>query len=269
MKKIPNRKLYIISIIIAIITIAYSLYIKETEGPNINLQEQAKEETKSNTIQTPEEKILTNENTTKYKIINRSVVAPIDITNKEKVILLTVDDGPSSRTKDMISILEKHNAKAIFFVNGMHNKNYPGVIEYIAQEGFSVGNHTWDHLNLKKETNTDTIESEINRNGDLIEKLTGIKPKFFRAPYGESNTYIRNLVKEDGMILIDWSGSALDWEKSTVEKDVFIGNVMNNLHSGSIILIHEHPWSLANLDALLTTLEEKGYTYVDPNNIIE
>jgi hypothetical protein len=68
---------------------------------------------------------------------------------------------------------------------------------------------------------------------------------------------------------MNWSGAAKDWEKSTVEKDIFISNVTSNLHSGSIILIHEHPWSLANLDALLTTLESDGYTYVDPKNIIE
>ena len=64
-------------------------------------------------------------------------------------------------------------------------------------------------------------------------------------------------------------GFRTDWEKPARAKDVFISNVTKNLTPGSIILIHEHPWSLSNLDALLSTLDSLGYTYVDPNNIVE
>lgn len=205
----------------------------------------------------------------RYKISGRSMVIPEDITNKTKIVLLTIDDGPSSRTGEMIEILKKHNAKAIFFINGMHNKESPGVIENTIKEGYEIGNHTWSHLNLKKERDMIVSEKEINRNSDLIKNLTGKSPRFFRAPYGESNPIIRKYVKDQGMIFMDWSGAAMDWDKSTKEKDVFVNNVMNNIHSGSIILIHEHPWSIANLDALLTTIESKGYTYVDPKDIIE
>lgn len=217
-------------------------------------------------INIPKEVVVNSE---KYKIVNRSVVIPENILNKKKVVLLTIDDGPSSRTKEIINILNKHNAKGIFFINGMHEKGYPNVIADIVKEGHVVGNHTWNHLNLKKEKNLKIIESEINKNTELINKLTGSNPRFFRAPYGESNAYIRELVKDDGMLFMDWSGAALDWDKSTIEKDIFIGNVMKNIHSGSIILIHEHPWSVANLDSLLTTIESEGYTYVNPSDIIE
>lgn len=103
----------------------------------------------------------------------------------------------------------------------------------------------------------------------MINKLIGSPTRFFRAPYGESNEEVRKYVKGNGMIMMDWSGSVLDWTKASHEQSVFVENAMNNLHSGSIILIHEHPWSLANLDALLTRIEKDGYTYIDPKNIIE
>lgn len=264
-----NKKLYIVILffVLAVITI-YSISPIKTEAP------QAKEEPiikNINDVIPTEEKI---ENPTpppvqKYKIVSRSIVAPKDITNKTKIVLLTIDDGPSKRTLEIVSILEKHNAKAIFFVNGMQDKNNPGIISQINESGFVVGNHGWSHLNLKKQSNIDLVEKEVNKNTNLITKLTGAKPLFFRAPYGESNQYLRNFIKDNGMIFMDWSGAAMDWNKSTIEKDVFVNNVMNNIHSGSIILIHEHPWSLANLDALLISLESKGYTYVDPKDIIE
>lgn len=216
-----------------------------------------------------QQKILEISNTPKYKIINRNLVVPIDLTKMDKIILLTVDDGPSKRTGEIIKILKNHNAKAIFFINGMHEKNNIGVIEEIYKSGNALGNHTWSHLNLKKEKDINIIDNEIIRNSELINNLTWVPTRFFRAPYGESNFYIRKFVKDNGMIFMDWSGSAIDWDKSTVEKDIFINNALINLHSGSIILIHEHPWSVANLDGLLTTLDEKGYTYIDPKDIIE
>jgi peptidoglycan/xylan/chitin deacetylase (PgdA/CDA1 family) len=251
------KKLFIIiSAFIFVITISYGLSAAKIEAPKSSGEIPI---IKNNSVN----------NLEKYKIINRSIVVPLDILNKKKIILLTVDDGPSKRTLEIIDILKKHNAFAIFFINGMNDKNNQGTIEQINKEGFTVGNHTWSHLNLKKEKDVNIIDNEIIKNGELINKNTGSFPRFFRAPYGESTPSIRKFVKDNGMIFMDWSGSALDWNKASREKDVFVSNVINNLHSGSIILIHEHPWSVANLDALLTKIESEGYTYVNPNNIIQ
>ncbi|MNL86838.1 hypothetical protein D3C87_2157240 [compost metagenome] len=46
-----------------------------------------------------------------------------------------------------------------------------------------------------------------------------------------------------------------------------IENVLQQLHNGSNILMHELPWTVSALDTLLTKLEEKGYSFVDPNSI--
>lgn len=244
-------------------------FMSKTEAPKYLEGSSLKDSTEIKDTLRPAEEIAPPTETEKYKIVSRSIVSPESTLNKKKVVLLTIDDGPGSRTKEMISILEKHNAKAIFFINGMHNKANPGVIKYINDEGFSVGNHTWDHANLKKKNDEKITIAEINKNTELILSETGALPKFFRAPYGESNSQIRNFVKDQGMIFMDWSGAAMDWEKSTIDKDIFVKNVMRNIHSGSIILIHEHPWSVANLDSLLNSIESEGYTYVDPKDIID
>jgi peptidoglycan/xylan/chitin deacetylase (PgdA/CDA1 family) len=66
---------------------------------------------------------------------------------------------------------------------------------------------------------------------------------------------------------MNWTSSAKDWEFETRDKNIFIGNVMKNLHPGEIILIHEHKWSAEYLDELLTAIESEGYTFLDPKNI--
>lgn len=247
------------------IIITLFIYVRKIEAPQPVINEEIKSAKETLPVK---EKVEIN-NTEKYKIIKEGVITPENKANKKKTILLTVDDGPSIRTKEMLAILNKHNAKAIFFINGMHDKNNIGVIKEINDEGFAIGNHTWSHLNLKREKDAKIIEKEITRNTDLITKITGAPPRFFRPPYGESSRYVKSLIKDNGMIFMNWSGATKDWEKSTIEKDVFVNNVMKDLHKGEIILIHEHPWSVANLDALLTDLESKGYTFVDPKDIIE
>lgn len=270
--KIIKNKILLLTTLATIIIIvcSYVFIIRKTEAPVIDISENI---TKGEVFQNQSkvEPVAPKDNPPieKYKILSRSVVVPENPKNKNKIVLLTIDDGPSARTIEMMDVLDKHNAKAIFFINGMHNKGYPGIIKKTSERGFAVGNHTWSHLNLKKEKDENISHREILKNSNLIESETGQKPRFFRAPYGESNPAIRNFVKDNGMIFMDWSGATMDWNKSTEEKDIFVGNVMKTLHSGSIILIHEHPWSLANLDALLTKMESDGYTYVDPNDIVE
>ncbi len=202
-----------------------------------------------------------------YSIYKNSTLVPNEKHGNKKVILLTIDDGPTIRSKEMIDILKKHGVGAIFFINGSHDKDMPEMIKEEYKQGFMIGNHTWSHLNLKKEKNFSKIKEEVNKNTKLIKDKTGESAKFFRPPYGEFNKEIKDFIKSEGMTMMNWSGAAKDWEKNTENEEVFIGNVMNNIHNGEILLIHEHLWTVKYLDKLLTTIKEKGYTFIDPNQI--
>ena len=253
-----HRKLiYLIALllIIIIITIFFRVSKNKTNLIKDNQEVQKKEDVIKQIPTTPNEQ---------YIISKDFNVIPKDKNGNKKVVLLTIDDGPSRQSLAMLKILQAHNAKAIFFINGTHDKANPNVIKQESEAGFPIGNHTWSHINLLKTKNLDLVNKEINNNSDLINKITSSNPKFFRPPYGVSSPYVKNLVKEKNMIYIDWSLAAKDWEKTAKDKKVFIKNVTDGLHDGSIILLHEHPWSLANLDDLLTTIEQKGYTFVDP-----
>lgn len=207
--------------------------------------------------------------TTGYHINKNIDLIPNDKNGNKKVILITIDDGPSKYGKDMVATLQKHKAPAIFFINGMHDKDFKGNIAFEYNAGFSIGNHTWSHLNLKQEKKSEKITKEVNDNTKLITTITGSSPKFFRPPYGAGTQAIRDQVKKDGMIYMNWSGAAKDWEKNTKEEKIFTKNVLDGLHPGEILLIHEHEWTAKYLDGLLTTLEQKGYSFADPDSITE
>lgn len=208
-----------------------------------------------------------------YRMNKAYRIVPIDKeTTNGKVVLLTFDDGPKDQeTLDpMLDTLDKHKAKAIFFVNGYRIKAHPELLKKIDDRNQVIGNHSWDHIELKKEKPA-VVKEQIEKVQALVKELTGKTPVFFRPPFASANDSVHQVAKENGLLFMTWSNGSLDWDLSKVNMDkrpqAVIDNVMEQLHDGSNILMHELPWTAETLDDLLTQLEQKGYAFVDPNAI--
>jgi peptidoglycan/xylan/chitin deacetylase (PgdA/CDA1 family) len=103
-------------------------------------------------------------------------------------VVLTFDDGPSpADTRAILAALAKECTKATFFVVGSMVAAHPQVLAEIANQGHTIGTHTWSHPNLAAlpiAQATQEIESAFN----AAQKAspTPIAP-FFRYPYLSSN----------------------------------------------------------------------------------
>ncbi|OCT12503.1 xylanase deacetylase [Paenibacillus pectinilyticus] len=205
-----------------------------------------------------------------YHLNKNYDIVPNDPNGNKKVVLLTFDDGPKDQTmnQSLIDTLKKHKAKAIFFMNGYRIKQKPELVKLVFDSGNPIGNHAWDHDNLKDMTN-EKIDQQVDDNQKIIKELTGQAPQFFRPPFGSGNDYLKTKIKNNKMLYMTWSNGSLDWEMTNAKNDPnkVVENVLQQLHFGSNILMHELPWTVSILDTLLTKLEEKGYTFVDPNAI--
>jgi len=185
----------------------------------------------------------------------------------KKVVLLTFDDGPkeAEMINSLIDTLDKHDAKAIFFVNGYRVKANPDLLKLIHDRGGIIGNHSYDHIILKKESDAE-IKKQMEDTQAIVEETIGEAPHFFRPPNGAGNDYTRVVAAENNMLHMNWSVGSLDWVNQN-DSQAVIDNVFDQLHSGSNILMHELPWTVEALDDLLTQLEAKGYSFVDPRAI--
>ncbi|WP_037289291.1 polysaccharide deacetylase family protein [Saccharibacillus sacchari] len=185
----------------------------------------------------------------------------------KKVVLLTFDDGPkeADMINSLIDTLDKHDAKAIFFVNGYRVKANPDLLKLIHDRGGIIGNHSYDHIILKKESDAE-IKKQMEDTQAIVEETIGEAPHFFRPPNGAGNDYTRVVAAENNMLHMNWSVGSLDWVNQN-DSQAVIDNVFDQLHSGSNILMHELPWTVEALDDLLTQLEAKGYSFVDPRAI--
>lgn len=198
-------------------------------------------------------------------------IVPNDEATNKKVVLLTFDDGPKDATMitPLMDVLDKHQAKAIFFVNGYRVKEHPELLELIHNRGGIIGNHSWDHIVLKDKSYTE-VKKQIEDVQNIVKEVIGEAPQFFRPPHGAGGDVGKKVAAENGMLYMTWSVGSLDWEmkeKETGKTEKLISNITDQLHSGSNILMHELPWTVEGLDTLLTTLEDKGYSFVDPRSI--
>lgn len=195
-------------------------------------------------------------------------IKPIDEQADPKVVLLTFDDGPKEKemNQKMINIMDEHGAKAIFFLNGDKIKQKPELLELIHESNNTIGNHSYAHIPLNKET-PEVIDEQIEKTQILIEEIIGERPQFFRPPHAAGNDYIKKKVKEEGMLYMTWSNGSLDWDRDHQTAEAVIKNVMEQLRPGSNILMHELPWTIEALDELLTKISDEGYRFVDPRSI--
>jgi len=201
-----------------------------------------------------------------YRMNGAYRFVPIDDEAPKNVVLLTFDDGPKDREvlERMLDALDSHNAKAVFFVNGYRAVKQPELLELIHERGHTIGNHSWDHIDLKA-LEEDAVRDQIGRVQRLVEETIGTAPKLFRPPYGSGGAYVKGIAEEFGLLFTTWSNGSLDWDSSAKNKpDVVIGNVLDQLHPGANILMHELPWTADALDELLGKIEEEGYGFLDP-----
>lgn len=185
-----------------------------------------------------------------------------DVPNIENKVYLTFDDGPTPEiTHWTLNQLKNYNAKATFFCIGDNIRKYPEVLKEVLKEGHCIGNHTFNHLNGWKTNTQDYIE-----NAKLFEKeygkLSTENCQLFRPPYGKIKPSQSKILRKMGYKIIMWDVLSVDFDV-TITPEQCLENVLQNVHSGSIIVFHDSVKAFANLEYVLPRtlefLKQKGF----------
>lgn len=200
-----------------------------------------------------------------YFVNEKYYIKPVNNEDEEKVVLLTFDDSPAGdTTRTILDLLDKYDAKVIWFVNGYYADRNRDLLKEIHDRGHIIGNHTWWHENLKTLTPEKTREEIVSIN-DLVEEVTGVRPIYFRAPYGVYSEEAKKVLKEENMQYMNWTWGSLDWELKTSEE--IEKNVIDNIHSGANILFHDKRITADALENILKSLSDAGYKFVLPTEV--
>jgi peptidoglycan/xylan/chitin deacetylase (PgdA/CDA1 family) len=94
--------------------------------------------------------------------------------------------GPRVGLPRLLRILARHDARATFFVPGLTAEMYPDAVRAVVDEGHEVGHHGYVHEIVTELSPADEA-AVLERGCEILERLTGARPRGWRAPMWELN----------------------------------------------------------------------------------
>ena len=122
---------------------------------------------------------------------------------RDRMVALTFDDGPVLQTHRVLDTLQRHDARATFFLVGYKMDGHKALMERLRSEGHEIGNHSHGHYAYPE-------RDDVAACSALIEHLSGAPPKLFRPPFGAIDRPAAEAAIEDGMQVILWNVDSED-----------------------------------------------------------
>ena len=200
-------------------------------------------------------------------VATKKVLPVYSVEREDKVISVTFDASwGGDKTMAILDLLDEYNAKATFFLVGIWVDKYPELVKEIAARGHEIGNHSDSHAHFTQISES-KIRQELDGCSDKIEALTGVRPTLFRPPYGDYNSKVITVVRDEGYEAVQWSIDSLDWKNRGV--DDLIKRATNNVQPGDIILFHnDSQYIVEALPAILKHYQEQGFNMIPAKDIL-
>ncbi|HEV7231778.1 MAG TPA: polysaccharide deacetylase family protein [Bacteroidia bacterium] len=180
----------------------------------------------------------------------------------EKIISITFDDGPNSEiTPQILDVLKEENLKAAFFCIGRSIPGKEDILKRISAAGHILGNHSYSHAPLFDFYSSNRLSADLSGANGLIESATGLKPVYFRPPYGVTTPNLARAVRQNGFTAVGWNIRSLDTTAKSPSE--VMARIRKRLKPGSIVLFHDTmPGTVQLLQKTIQLCKEQGYRIV-------
>jgi peptidoglycan/xylan/chitin deacetylase (PgdA/CDA1 family) len=151
--------------------------------------------------------------------------------------VMTLDDGPDEdATPAVLDALDAAGARATFFLLAEQAQRHPALARRVLERGHEIGLHGHGH---PRHDRVDPRESraDILQGLCALEDMLGIRPRWFRPPYGKMSETALTTCRELSLEPVYWSAWGLDWEDVTAERVAAL--TCRDLEDGAIVLLHD------------------------------
>ena len=176
----------------------------------------------------------------------------------ENSIYLSFDDGPHPEaTAFVLEELRKFRAEASFFCIGKNVVSQPHMYKRIVDEGHSVGNHSYHHVNGWK------VKDDLYVN-DVALATECISSDLYRPPYGKiTGRQARQIKEKLRLNIVMWSVLSGDFDRA-LSPEACLRNVLGAVRPGSIIVFHDSEKAFSKMSYVLPRVLDyctgKGYS---------
>ncbi|WEW58562.1 hypothetical protein PRK78_004030 [Emydomyces testavorans] len=195
------------------------------------------------------------------------------VPTSSKTVALTIDDGPSQYTSEMMQILKENGATATWFLIGSYVPGREQVLEALIQNGNELSNHAMRDETSKSLTN-DTLRKQIAAVEGMIRRAYAAMgrneeyPKYFRPGGGFFSRRMQDLLVRLGYRLI--LGDIYPHDPFIPYWRINAKHILSMLHPGGIIICHDgRSWTLPMLRKVLPEVRRRGYRIVTVTKLLE
>lgn len=181
-------------------------------------------------------------------------------------VAITIDDGPDPEvTPRVLELLERYSARATFFCIGHQARRYPALCREIVARGHAVENHSQHHHHSFSLRGPRALACEVDAAQQTLAEITGVTPRFFRAPAGLRNPFLEPVLHRRGLRLASWTRRAFDTRQRDPAR--VLATLSRDLAGGDILLLHDahaartlsgQPVILDVLPGLLAAIRRQG-----------
>ncbi|MDA0672271.1 MAG: polysaccharide deacetylase family protein [Cyanobacteria bacterium] len=186
----------------------------------------------------------------------------------QPVIVLTIDDGLSRRTDEILTLLARHQAQATFF---LHTDSFqaPGAAATLARiqaAGHRVGHHM--PVDEPSRRLPPEIFAEQFALADGVLRSQGLDPQYFRAAGGLYNREVMlPILRHHGYRERFVMASLLPWDTHLPWPRLYAHYLLSGIFPGAIVVFHDGEQrgpgrlnrTLISLELFLEGLDRRGY----------
>jgi peptidoglycan/xylan/chitin deacetylase (PgdA/CDA1 family) len=142
-----------------------------------------------------------------FDVDAESCVIAHDPTSTRRMSLMSHQSyGPKVAVPRLLQILARQEVRGTFFIPGFTAESYPDVVRQIVDGGHEVAHHGYLHEPMQG-IDAATEASYMDRGLEALEKVAGIRPVGYRAPWWELNWHSPALLADRGFL---YDSSLLD-----------------------------------------------------------
>lgn len=153
-------------------------------------------------------------------------------------IALTYDDGPDpASTPSFLTMLERHEVSATFFVLGEFVVQNKSLVAEMSAAGHELAVHGWNHQCLAWKP-PGRLADQLRRTRHTVEDLTGVPVHWFRPPYGVITGRGLLAVRQAELSPVLWSAWGRDWGRRATPESIAT-TVFASIKPGGTALLHD------------------------------
>lgn len=194
------------------------------------------------------------------------------VSTSSKVVALTIDDGPSEYTSEIMQVLAANSATATFFIIGSQVAGHESMLRDLIKNGNELANHAM-HDEPSRALHDATLSDEIQSVEEMLHSAYNAagaeRPsKYFRPGSGFFSERMRKALDKLGYRLV--LGSIYPHDPQIPFWRINARHILSMIRPGGIIVCHDRRgWTPPMLRKVLPEIRRRGYRIVTVTELLK